>query len=1358
MRGIQGARFVGITVFAACAAVLAGWYVTATGERERYLTSRNFRILTTIADELQSSIKTQQNTFEAALRPRLNDRDVTGALDENFIPSARAMDRRRQPQPFTLPVARGTQPAPQVEQDAYEVATEAVVEPDETWLKVSINRTWLERAGRAPVKKAEGRQLWLKLGSLVTPILEPTIRDGAFDTVALAAVDGRVLHVDGERRDVLTLTGFERLTAVPRGRLMSGGQASAPAPVFASIARISGVADVMIAGTEYRMFTQPCCNATPVRLGERGTLLPAPSLVIVGLVPVAEFASKARQIPPTVVIACIALILLAFAGWPFLKLRLIGERQRVHRLDVLEVVAGGLASIALLTIVCLDIYAYRHLNDTRDAQLRALAGSISANAARELEASRVQLQNLRELALNCRGAVSTGISIFDAGSLVRTACATGLGETLTPTYPHFKTVAFIDAEGQQTIKWTSRRWLPRRIDVSERGYFTGVRDGNVWHAPEAQLSNGDCRAGFVLESIWSWTTSEPEAVLAMPTCDPAMPVAALTIPMTSLIGPGLPAGFEFAVISEQGDVVFHSDAQRNTHENLFRETDRNPRLRAAVASHGDAAIDLRYAGRNYRAYVQPLGAGTPWSIVTLSNNEGAWALHTEWLVLALAALAGYMLVLAALFGFCFFTGRADWLWADPRQVKRYRALAAVVGLLSLAAAVSLWLAGNAALIVLSFAIPLAAWGVCYAVVRRPVPRDDHARDAYVEYVALAMLLFLLAGVFPAAGFFTAAYRLQVRTDVKYAQLQLARSTPARLERIERLQRDVAGADVREALAPGGTLSDVYTKFLYETEVKFAPVVPATNAKRETRDPNATAAVELFVEEYVPYYSERSVQMRELLLHREASDGAWRWRTHTPSKLELVLNGDAGRPSVIVTSSPPRLFDGVLQGRAFEQSLLLALSWALLFGVVWAVVHFIETHVCLRGVDQPMWSKTRITSSSGDNLFVICDPEDRAAFAADTFEIRLENLNGDQDLVRALVELDRTQPGLPVLAADFDDHLDDARRARRKLGYIERLAADQSRTIIILSSASPAALEQAFTVSFASGQQDASTLERWRKVLASFVVIDWRGARRPTAPERPRPAEVPGEVRVEPVFAAGAASTMLAAPSTAGGVWSDMRESWRDGAGIAVGVALDRRRERLVRSTLHDEAAADAFVRAICASIEQRLERPAASAQASVRLSSDQVLDEVADRAESWYRRIWRSCSPDERLVLADVAAEGFANHKTRRTVRRLLGRGLIAKDPSFRLMNATFRRFVLSPACQADVRAAEDASGSSALDRLRLPFFTVLVGAALFFLFTQRELFNATVAALTTLTAALPVVARLVGAMTGKRVEADAKG
>src|SRR5262249_37454262 len=58
---------------------------------------------------------------------------------------------------------------------------------------------------------------------------------------------------------------------------------------------------------------------------------------------------------------------------------------------------------------------------------------------------------------------------------------------------------------------------------------------------------------------------------------------------------------------------------------------------------------------------------------------------------------------------------------------------------------------------------------------------------------------------------------------------------------------------------------------------------------------------------------------------------------------------------------------------------------------------------------------------------------------------------------------------------------------------------------------------------------------------------------------------------------------------------------------------------------------------------------------------------------------------DEKLVLGQVAGQGLVHGKTKRTVRLLMARGLVRRQPHFTLMNETFRQFVLSPQLRDEV-------------------------------------------------------------------------
>lgn len=134
-----------------------------------------------------------------------------------------------------------------------------------------------------------------------------------------------------------------------------------------------------------------------------------------------------------------------------------------------------------------------------------------------------------------------------------------------------------------------------------------------------------------------------------------------------------------------------------------------------------------------------------------------------------------------------------------------------------------------------------------------------------------------------------------------------------------------------------------------------------------------------------------------------------------------------------------------------------------------------------------------------------------------------------------------------------------------------------------------------------------------------------------------------------------------------------------------------------------------------------------------------MLDEIGERAETYYTGLWHACTNTEKIVLLQLAQTGLVNEKMRRDVRRLLARGLIRRDPRLRVMNETFRRFVIAQTASTELTAElEPAFGSDAWERFRVPFFASVGVVLLFFFMTQHELFDVTVAVVTSLIATLP--------------------
>ena len=218
----------------------------------------------------------------------------------------------------------------------------------------------------------------------------------------------------------------------------------------------------------------------------------------------------------------------------------------------------------------------------------------------------------------------------------------------------------------------------------------------------------------------------------------------------------------------------------------------------------------------------------------------------------------------------------------------------------------------------------------------------------------------------------------------------------------------------------------------------------------------------------------------------------------------------------------------------------------------------------------------------------------------------------------------------------------------KLSLLEELAADQSRTVIVVSGVSVRTLTDSMRHSArviaatrdkrtndrrpAAPDPTDSPVDRWRRLIKSFVVVE-------------RWEEPETSVAVPKVNEAGTAGVALASlPAlTRGAAWSRrFAVLGRDPALALLDAEGDKR--------------AHPYVRRVCEDLR------ASKAVQDGRLTRQQVFDEIVERTKQFYRARWDSCSEDEKVVLGHIAQHGLANASVRAIVRRLLGRGLLCKD------------------------------------------------------------------------------------------------
>lgn len=344
------------------------------------------------------------------------------------------------------------------------------------------------------------------------------------------------------------------------------------------------------------------------------------------------------------------------------------------------------------------------------------------------------------------------------------------------------------------------------------------------------------------------------------------------------------------------------------------------------------------------------------------------------------------------------------------------------------------------------------------------------------------------------------------------------------------------------------------------------------------------------------------------------------------------------------------------------------------------------------------------TTAGANVLILCDDASKiAGQLRDAAILPLGDIASATDANaawrRALIRIGRDNAGHAVVIPDLDQDLENPDRTHAKLELLDELVNDPVRTVVVLLQNPPSTLQD----SLRRGH-DPAHAELWPRLFKAFVVVDWRDIS--TLAQQPIPVTVETPAH---------------------------QSNWREWLhGMPGGSPID------LGDVLASEGRHDRFLHSVCEDLRQ------SDAFRSGALTEEQILEEIGDRASAYYQRLWAGCSDDEKVVLGHVAMYGLTNAASRRIVRRLLVRRLLTKDPDLRLMNRTFRQFILSPEILRQVAQFEGVAEPSTWDRLRVPFALAAVSAAAFLFTTQREMFNQTVTVVTGVAAAVPTVFKAV--------------
>lgn len=846
---------------------------------------------------------------------------------------------------------------------------------------------------------------------------------GDFNRLMGAAVEFDGMLIAEEQSGAVI---FQRLPAgvtLQKLNLASG----AGADVLGSnlIKRATTLANVSLAGDNYKLFVQPLHIAVPM------TQSGATDWLVCGLVRSGRFEQESLEMPYIYLVVFIFLVLFSTLSLAFPQVAFAQPRDPLRRRHVILLAAGMLGGAALLTVLMLIVFVYPLMEMKLDRRPKPLAEMLCNNFKGEVEelhrllerfdqhrhthlkespASRVDLLNQRELA--------------DINANARA---------------QFDTVFWIATNGMQTAKWSARGVVSALNAVGWRSYFRDALNDRATQF--AWRSDGANK--FWLEPIYSISSGENSVVLSMQSASGG--VAAIESRLQSLIQPVLPTGYGFCVVTPEGQVLFHSDARRNLRENIFEECDESLALRSAIVSRASKELEGSYLGRRHCFYVKPIPNLT-WSLVVFRDKQFLNAAIFEVVLVNLSLIALYFLVPTALVlllrSVPWLVGRAAgcptrlsvlprWLWPDVRNRKEYWFVAAFnyffaalsVSVFSIWLRSPGWTAMWAGTVVLLGTIT-SAWLLastrtsplldrCYERLLRWVrrafkgtPQAEVDRRVYLwGYVAALVSLLVLLGVTPAFACFRIALDQRVKLFVKHGQFRIAKAIRERADRMKDEGR--AGAVPKDVLAARLRIDadnlpwDIYAG----EELGFKVEDQGGSGINHKKTPVPNRFNWLF-DKVTPLHDPTLVEARGLLADR-AEDNGWYWTDNRVSGLEFYVNNYRENHSLRVTTRISEL----LLGGWFPPVGLLSL------GTVGVILLFPATFVARR-VFLVEFGPVKKPPRNSDGPEPLPVPKSPPLNSLDDFRAAWKDCSPDERLALLYVArhgvIHPTNPALPAL--------------------------------------------------------------------------------------------------------------------------------------------------------------------------------------------------------------------------------------------------------------------------------------------------------------------------------------------------------
>jgi hypothetical protein len=1376
-----------------------GYFVKSQKE---FLSRRGFRVLASLANDLDSKINEAQSKVVSAAK-----------LGQGMFPSylklylGEELGSDESLRAALACLGAGRQPKWVPEQNGLRLNISCSAEP-------------VPPGSNASPASGELPSLTLDLGQPVRNSFHKL--DNFFDDVWIASLDGHVrFHESSTIPSVTDLKGVlppepqidkkskgsesadansngsETTKASPKKTGPRPNPPAGPPPVLPESAGLRTLGEtststkINLAGVDYILFTQPLVH--PLGSGDQRW-----SLIICGLRRSESFESETHAVPFSILIWAVLIGIALFSlSWPLFKLRYMSNTERFSPKDGWYLFLAVFLTSCSVMLMLLNASYTSWQQSATDQNLTKLAEQIKRNFDEETHRAFQQLQDIAHDPLF----TSAPRDVKKA-----TMVASYLGQTARPVeYPYFEIVFWANCGGAQLVKFDVRPVTTPPTVVASFDFFRDVISDLRW-IKGSKTTDPACPdvpaelATFEhshFQTLLSPNTDEYAPVLSIPFFESAaetgpgkIPVQAMALRPMSVVDAVLPPGYGFAVVDVNCEVLFHSDAIRDLKENFCQESKNTEELQPWLQSGANTSLDITYLGKPERAYLTSLpfpglSTGNAFLIVFQEPDRELTLNLAIMLVCSLLMVCYFLVPLLAagihlsLRGPLHLIYAPRVLWPCPDNALIYARvfageifmmllywfgysslyeaplLVVTLSVVSLSVlyvdlmlqhlekvlyhfgialtAMALLLLGATFLssapsladwrLVIGY---LAAFGIVGILLSGRFPGAERlgkvlpgesektrsiVREHFSLVYALASVSVITAIAFvPCVSFFKYAYDAVSELSLKRDQLLVSKQVLDRRDGVRSYYEQI-GAPQTGVKRIAETL-DRYDRCFFtirsEPSLESEPLALNASASEPCLAPNgeypgrtfaAKPGINEWVEKILAQATLRfpsnqiGLEMSKLGVASSGNKGIWEhgWKELDPEVFRLAWKPESRLANFSVTS---RYLSW--QGLSWEAYFFLGALWVVLTLWLSSIVKriFFTDIEGTTPFDTVNW---KATADIGHDYLVI-----GPAKSGKTRQLR--DLR-DQDRVAWLdlrLELGKkvkdqnyqiTARKLSVLVLDhFEINLRDRDYNRERLTLLESLAYDPPSKLVLVSTVDPLyyLTDGAPEVLTDSKDLEAAPrlLDRWARVLSKFSKVSL-------------PA-------------------------------SDTQE-------------FDQRLDDFLKkyaksgpfvNCVRDECRSTAFLRETGIELLKHVD-------GNHPPSRNWVVNCVLDRADAYYHVLWSGLTANERLVLYQLALDGWANAKNTAAIEQLERKLLIFRTPMYQIMNESFRRFIESTEHSDEIVQWEKRELRSTWRALRFVVVAVVVGVAVWLLYSQAALSQTVVGYIAGIAALLSAVGAL---------------